>query len=167
MTQGPKVSIIVAVTADNAIGRGGDLIYRLKADMRHFRTLTMGRPIIMGRKTWESLPNGAVPGRRNMVVSRNKDYVAEGAEVFGSLSAALGVLDAEDEAMIIGGAQIYGEAMGLAHRLYLTQIDATAPDADTFFPEIKVDEWEVVDSGAPEKDAATGLSYRFVCLSRK
>lgn len=163
---GGNVSIIVAVTRDNAIGRGGDLIFRLRGDMRHFKAVTMGHPVIMGRKTWESLPNGALPGRRNMVISRNKDYRAEGAEVFGSLESALEALSAGDEAMVIGGAQIYGEALALASRLYLTVIDAEAGDADTFFPEIG-DEWVETDRGERFVDEASGLGYRFVCLSRK
>ena len=177
MRPDPSISIIVAVAADNAIGRNGDLLYRLRPDMRHFRAVTMGHPVIMGRKTWESLP-GALPGRRNMVVTRNSGYVAEGAETFPSLTDAIKALNPEDEAMIIGGEQIYRQAMPLADRLYLTYIDAPKGDADTFFPDVDPDEWEEIDINERADiipanghswttDPATQTRYRFVCLSRK
>ena len=172
----PQISIIVAVTTDNAIGRDGNLVVHIRDDMRHFREVTMGHPVIMGRKTWESLPGGALPGRRNMVVSRNADYRAEGAETYTSLQAAIDALRPGDEAMIIGGAEIYRQAMPLANRLYLTLIDTTVPDADTFFPPIDDSEWSEInpDTNQPSNatsqwriDERTGLHYRFICMTRK
>ena len=163
----PTISVIVAVDRDNAIGRNGELVYRLRDDMRHFRAVTMGHPVVMGRKTWQSLPAGALPGRRNVVVSRNPDFKADGAEVYPSLPAALKALENADTVMIIGGASIYAEALPLAHTLYLTQIDASTADADTYFPAVDVDQWAVIDRGEWLTDAETGLRYRFVCLSRK
>ena len=154
------VNIIVAITADNAIGRGGDLIYRLKDDMRHFKEITMGHTIIMGRKTWESLPKGALPGRRNVVVSRNADYAAPGAEVYTSLQEALQQCANAGKVFVIGGAQIYAQALPVAERLYLTAINAEAPDADTFFPEIDHAEWTVESSEPMQTDVLLTFKNR-------
>lgn len=171
MTQKPLLNVIVAVTTDNAIGRNGDLVYRLRGDMRHFRELTMGHPVIMGRLTWESLPSGALPGRRNIVVSRNKDYEAPGAEVVTSLDEATASLNPGEEAFIIGGGRIYEAAMPMADRIYLTVIDAEAPDADTFFPAVYPvtpdSEWTVTTDEPWQTDERSGIRFKFVCLSRK
>lgn len=172
-----EISIIVALAADNAIGSKGELLYRLKPDMRHFRAITMGHPVVMGRKTWESLPK-ALPGRRNMVVTRNPDYNADGAEVYTSLEDALQAIGPGTEAMIIGGEQIYRQALPMATRLYLTHIDAPGDHADTFFPEIDPAQWEETDINERDDiipanrhswftDPETQLRYRFSCLKRK
>lgn len=160
------INIIVAITSNNAIGRNGDLVYRIKDDMRHFRDLTMGHTIVMGRKTWESLPKGALPGRRNVVISRNADYQAQGAEVYTSLEKALEKCNT-DKVFIIGGAQIYAQALPVAERLYLTSISAEVPDADTFFPEIDNSQWAVESLEPKQTDESTGVKYQFICLSRK
>ena len=136
---GPEIRIIVAVANDGAIGRRGDLVFRLRDDMRHFRQLTTGHTIIMGRRTWESLPKGALPQRHNIVISRNKAYRAPGAEVFHSLDDALKTIEPEGIAYIIGGAQIYEQALERASQINITQIHATAPDADTHFPTLNPD----------------------------
>lgn len=164
----PTISIIAALTQDRAIGRHGDLIHHISADLRRFKTLTMGHPIIMGRKTFESLPKGALPGRRNMVVSRRGNACnAPGAEVFTSLEEAITALAPDDEAFIIGGGQIYASAIGMADRLLLTEIDEAPPaDADTFFPEYDADKWRTDDLGEWTTDPGNGLRYRFICLSR-
>lgn len=167
MMNSARVNIIVAITPDNAIGRDGDLLYRLKPDMRHFKEITMGHPIVMGRKTWQSLPKGALPGRRNIVISRNKSFEAPGAEVYGDLLSALSVVPSDEDLFIIGGAQIYAAALPLADKLYLTVIDAPSDGADTFFPEINIDEWVAEDVSEWQDDEESGVRYRFVCLSRK
>lgn len=161
-----NINIIVAITNNNAIGRDGDLVFRLKGDMRHFRELTMGHTIVMGRKTWESLPKGALPGRRNVVISRNPEYEAPGAEVYTSLEEALKHCE-NDTVFIIGGAQIYSQSLRLAERLYLTAIKADVPDADTFFPEIDHAEWTVESLDPMQTDEDAGVNYQFICLSRK
>lgn len=97
-----KISIIVAVTRNNAIGTNGDLLYHISADLKHFKEITMGHPIIMGRKTFESFPNGPLPGRRNIVITRNTDYVHQGIEVVHSLKEAIDAVADTDEAMVIG-----------------------------------------------------------------
>lgn len=161
------ITLIAAVCLDNAIGQDGDLICHLRPDMRHFRNTTMGHPVIMGRKTWESL-GGPLPGRRNIVISRQEDFVAPGAEVFRTLHSALQTVDSSDEAFIIGGQQIYTLALPLANRLNITHINIEAPGADTFFPAIDTGRWVADNPHAPwQKDPDTDIEYRFICYSRK
>lgn len=165
----PPVSIIVAVAAHHAIGAGGGIPFHISADMKRFRSITMGKPIVMGRRTFESLPSGALPGRRNIVITRQPDYRADGAEVAPSLDEALR-LAAEgnpEEIMIIGGGQIYEAAVGLTHRIYLTEVCGEYPDADTFFPRLDFGQWVVEEASEPLTDAASGLGYRFLTLRRR
>lgn len=129
--------LIVAIDRKRAIGRAGDQLYYIREDLRHFRTLTMGNTVIMGRKTFEALPKGALPGRKNIVVTRNPSYSAAGAEVAHTLPEALGM--ASGEAFIIGGAEIYRQALPLTDTLHITVIEDEARDADTFFPSIPFD----------------------------
>ncbi len=142
------VNIIVAIDRKGGIGRGGDLLFHIGADLRHFKALTWGHTVIMGRKTFESLPKGALPGRRNIVVTRNRSYVAPGADVAHSLEEALGMV--QGEAFVIGGAEIYRQALPLADRLYLTVIKDQADDADTFFPHIPIGDYRVCAVETPE-----------------
>lgn len=135
------MKLIVAIDRRGGIGRHGDLLYHISADLRRFKALTSGHTVIMGRKTFESLPKGALPNRRNLVVSRNASYKAPGAETFITLESALA--SAEGEAFVIGGAQIYRSALPLADELLLTIVDAQADDADTFFPAIPLDDYRV------------------------
>lgn len=127
------INIIVAATIDGAIGLRGDMLYYIRPDLRHFKALTTGHTVIMGRKTFDSLPKGALPDRRNIVITRQKDFQAPGAEVAHSLDEALRMASGS-EVFIIGGESIYRAAMPLADRLYLTQINTVRSDADTFFP---------------------------------
>ncbi len=129
------VKIIAAVCSNGAIGRGGDLMFHISDDLKRFKALTMGHPIIMGRKTFESFPKGPLPGRRNIIISRRKDYAPAGAEVYDSPEAALKACGESDEVFVIGGGEIYRQFIDLANELDLTEIDATPADADTFFPE--------------------------------
>lgn len=164
-----KLSVIVAIAADRAIGRGGDLLFHISADLKRFKAITMGHPIIMGRKTFESCPKGPLPGRHNIVVTRSQDYRHEGVTVVHSLEDAIATAEADgaDEAFVIGGSQIYSQALPVADRMYLTEIDATAPDADTFFPAIDTDIWIETERNGPHTDQRSGLSYLFVCRERK
>lgn len=166
-----KVTIVVAIARNYAIGQDGDLICRLRPDMRHFRQITMGHPVLMGRKTWESLP-GALPGRRNMVITRQSDYIAAGAETYANMRAAMDAVPDDEEIMVIGGEQIYGLALPMATRLEITQLDVDAPGADTFFPPIDPGKWtpadgKNIDEIEWETDGETGVRYRFICLTRK
>ena len=166
MTSKPSINIIVAVASDLAIGRAGDLLFHISADLRRFKELTMGHPIIMGRKTFESLPKGALPGRRNIVVSRNPGFRAPGAEVFTTLDNAIAACRNAEKAFIIGGAQIYSQAVATADRLLLTRFDRTAAGADCFFPAISPDSWLTVDRSDWMTDEKSGVRYRFETLER-
>lgn len=163
----PQVNIIVAVAPDLAIGRNGDLLFHVSADLRRFKELTMGSPIIMGRKTFESLPKGALPGRRNIVISRNNDFCADRAEVFPSLDDAIAACSASDRVFIIGGAQIYNLALDKADRLLLTRFDRSVSDADCFFPKISPDLWQTDECSDWTSDEKSGVAYRFETLSKK
>ena len=125
--------IVAAVARNGVIGRGGVLPWRLRSDLRHFRRLTTGHAVLMGRKTWESLGR-PLPDRRNVVVSHDPSFTAPGAEVYPSLEAARAALEAEPVVFVIGGAQIYRQTLPFADRLVITEVDAE-PQGDAFFPE--------------------------------
>lgn len=158
------MTIIAAVTKDLALGRGGDMIYHISADLRRFKQLTMGHPLVMGRRTFESFPKGPLPGRRNIVVTRNASYRHEGIETQPSLEAALA--SAGPEAMVIGGGQIYAQAMPMADALEITEIDAQAPDADTHFPPIDPAHWRLVSQSPWQVDSRTGVRFRYLRFER-
>lgn len=149
-TDKPVVSIIVAAAENGVIGRDNDMPWRLSTDLKRFKALTLGKPVIMGRRTWESIGR-PLPGRPNIVVTRDANFQAEGAHVVGSLEEgiALGRKLAEEvgagEVCIIGGGKIYAQALPLADRVHLTRVLA-AIDGDTHFPEIKSDGWRLVSS---------------------
>lgn len=161
----PSLAIIVATTRDFAIGRGGDLLFHISDDLKRFKTLTMGHPIIMGRKTFESFPKGALPGRRNIVITRNPDYSAHGVETAKSLEEALAMCPASSECFVIGGGEIYAAALPLASRIELTLIDAEVPDADTWFPTLSNREWSLPEKPRFDRtDPETGVAYTFLTL---
>jgi dihydrofolate reductase len=128
----PRVAIIAAVARNGVIGHGNALIWHLPADLAHFKRVTLGHPILMGRKTWEAIGR-PLPGRRNVIISRDPAYVARGAEVAGSLHAALQLCTDAPEVFVVGGGEIYAEALPLAQQLWLTEIHADA-QGDTHFP---------------------------------
>lgn len=160
-----RISIIVAVAHDGAIGRQGDLLFHISDDLRRFKAITMGHPIIMGRKTFESFPKGALPGRRNIVITRQADYTAPNIEVADSLDQAIDMASDAEEAFVIGGGEIYRQAIDRASRLFLTEIDAQVADADTFFPAIPTD-FHLDEETPWLNDPHSGVAYRFVTLSR-
>lgn len=129
------ISMIAAVGKNLELGKNNDLIWHFKEDMKFFKETTMGHPVIMGRKTFESLPK-ALPGRKNIVISANPEYKADGAEVVTSVEEAIKLAETEDtDAFVIGGGRIYNEFLPYADNLYLTEINAECPDADTYFPD--------------------------------
>ena len=142
-SQNPEVVIIAAVAANRAIGKNNALIYKISEDLVRFRQLTEGKAVVMGRKTWESLPSQArpLPNRRNIVISQQSNFVANGATVICSLDAALELLNEYQQIFIIGGEQIYRAAMPLADRLEITEVDLM-PEADAWFPEIDNKDWK-------------------------
>lgn len=163
----PVISMIAIVARDGAIGRGGDQPFHISADFKRFKQLTLGHPVIMGRRTFEALPGGALPGRRNIVISRNPDYRAEGAETSSSIGDAIAMCDGAGEVFIIGGGRVYSQAISMADRLLMTEVSAEVPDADTFFPAIDPEVWTVAETSPEAVDPRSGVSYRFVTYLRR
>ena len=161
-----EVNIIVAVGRDGEIGRGGDLIWHISADLKRFKALTMGHPVIMGRKTWESLPKKPLPGRRNIVVTRNPDFIAQGAEVVHTPEEALR-MTGEEDVFIMGGAQLYNAFLSVATRYFLTEVDANCADADAFisYPP-DPEEWTAVEA-SDSQSTPDGVTYKYVTYERK
>lgn len=159
------LSIIAAINRNRGLGFGNQLLYWLPNDLKRFKALTTGHTIIMGRKTFESLPKGALPNRRNIVLTSQKKTF-EGTECFSSLQEALDACRKEEEIFIIGGASIYSEAMAFADRLYLTEVDDDQKPADVFFPEIKETDWKEKSRECHPKDEKHLYSYSFVDYER-
>lgn len=136
------ISLVVAASTNNVIGVNGALPWHLPEDLRHFKRITMGKPMIMGRTTFEAIGR-ALPGRRNIVLTRQSGYSAEGCEVVPDVAAALSSAGDADEIMVIGGGEIYRQFLSLAERIYLTRVQAEIA-GDTLFPELDPDEWQVV-----------------------
>lgn len=173
--EGSGVSLIAAVAKNGAIGFENKLLYWLPNDLKRFKALTTGHTIIMGRRTFESLPKGALPNRRNIVLTKNAHFIAPNIETFSSLEAALEAcltpVNTESvkfgEVFIIGGASVYREALPLATRLCLTLVDDTPSQADAFFPWLNPAEWTVVADEAHEADDRHDYAYRFIDLERR
>jgi dihydrofolate reductase len=140
----PEIVVIAAVARNRVIGKDNRLLWNIPEDMAHFKALTSGHTVIMGRKTWESLPPRfrPLPGRRNIVISRQADYAAPGAETANSLENALKLASTAATAFVIGGEQIYRQAMAVADRLEITKVDQE-PEGDAWFPEIAAVDWEI------------------------
>ena len=162
----PQIALIAAVPRNGAIGRDKKLLWVEPVDQRHFRQVTMGCPVIMGRHTWESLPERfrPLPGRRNIVVTRQPAYVAPGAETVGSLDEALSRLAAAPRVFVIGGGQLYAEALPQADELVLTEIDADLA-GDTFFP--AWDRAAFVETSRVPQQATDGTPFAFVTYRRR
>lgn len=150
-----KVTLVVAIAENGVIGRDGGLPWRLSTDMKRFKETTMGKPVVMGRKTWESFPKRPLPGRRNIVVTRDRTYGAEGAETALSLDEALERARGEPEICVLGGGEIYAQALPVADRLDVTHVLAEI-DGDTHFPPIDPETWDAIsveEIPAGEKDS--------------
>jgi dihydrofolate reductase len=159
------ITLVAAVAKDGAIGRDNALLWHLPEDLARFKALTLGKPVVMGRKTWESLPPKfrPLPGRRNLVVSRSVRELA-GAEVFASLEAALAACS-EPEVCVIGGAELYALALPRADKLALTEVDASFPDADRHFPAWPRERF--AEAARETRTGASGLRFDFVDYLRK
>ncbi|MDA3854305.1 MAG: dihydrofolate reductase [Bacteroidales bacterium] len=161
-----KISIIVAITDDFAIGKDNDLLLNIPGDLKHFKNVTKGHTVIMGDRTFISLPNGALPKRRNIVLTLDKDYVAPGCEMAYSIEDVKEMCQDEEEVFIIGGGTIYKLFYPLADQLYLT-IAHTKVEADTFFPTVNYDEWnETSREDIPAGDKCD-FGFSFVNFERK
>jgi dihydrofolate reductase len=157
-------ALIWAQAADGAIGRGGDMPWHLPEDQRYFRTITGHHPVVMGRRTWDSLPARfrPLPNRPNLVVTRSRDWTAEGAQVFSDVSEALSAASALDETVfVMGGGEIYRAAMESAQVAYVTEIDVQVPDADTWAPDLDSARW-TLESDTQWRESSAGLRYRFL-----
>lgn len=160
-----RISLVVAAAANNVIGKDGALPWHIPGDLRRFKQITMGHPIVMGRRTWESIGR-PLPGRHNIVMSSDSDYRAEGATVVASPAAALEAAGNADEIMIIGGGQVYELFLPIAERIYFTRIDATI-DGDTFFPEPNAAEWRTIKSEYQRAAGSSIPAFRFEILKRR
>lgn len=160
-----NINIIVAIAQNNAIGFENKLLYWLPNDLKRFKALTTGHTIIMGRKTFESFPKGALPNRRNVVLTR-QDITFSGAERYNSLQEALDSCKSEEEIYIIGGASVYQEALPIADKLCITLIENTPKEADAFFPEINLKEWKETSRGAHTTDEKHLYPYTFIDYER-
>lgn len=153
------ISIIVAVADDWGIGRSNDLLWNIPEDLKRFKRLTTGKTVVMGKRTWESLPRRPLPNRRNIVITDVPGEIIEGAVMAYSISDAAAMCSRDDESFIIGGGSIYRQFLPLADRLYITHIHSRA-EADTYFPEIDRNIWKVASEEAfPPKEDAPAYTY--------
>ncbi|MEL7547578.1 MAG: dihydrofolate reductase [Pseudomonadota bacterium] len=153
MSGSVRIALIVARARNGVIGRDGTLPWQLSDDLATFKKLTRGKPLIMGRRTWQSLPRRPLPGRPNLVLTRDWQFNAPGAHVFSEFAAALAasksmaVAQPVDEVMVIGGEALYRDALGIADRLYVTDVDA-APEGDAYFPEFEEADFDLTEIGS-------------------
>lgn len=161
-----SLSLIVAIDEQGAIGRDNQLLWHLPSDLAWFKQQTLGKPVIMGRKTYDSIGK-PLPKRRNIVISRNPALEIPGVELANSLQGALKLIGEETELMVIGGGQIYSEALPLASRLYLTRVATTVADADTFFPQIDFSEWSLSLELVHASDEKNRFDMRFQVWDRR
>jgi len=159
-----KISIVVAMAANRVIGRDNQLPWHLPADLKYFKQTTMGKPILMGRKTWESIGR-PLPGRTNIVITRDENYDAPGCVVVHSIEAALQAAAKQDEVMIIGGAEFYRQVLPRTDRIYLTRINEDF-EGDTLFPELISSEWQEAGRVDCDADDNNPHSYSFITLDR-
>ena|SRR3989338_6130186 len=159
------ISLIVAIGKNNVIGNKNSLPWSLPADMKHFKELTSGKPIVMGRKTFESIGK-PLPNRKNIIITRDRDYKAEGCIVVHSLNESLKAAKGNQEVMVIGGSQVYKEFLPKVDKMYLTLIDADF-DGDVYFPKYDIKEWEEESYEEHVRDNENPYDYKFIALRRK
>lgn len=169
-SRGRSLSAIVAMGLDRAIGFEDDMPWHVPEDLRRFKALTMGHPVIMGRTTWESLPKRPLPGRRNIVISSNSEtrrkIEEEGAETASSIREAVAMCPPPEEPFVIGGASVYSRALPMLTRIYVTLIDEVFAQADRFFPSLIRSEWKTIEREGPFV-SKSGLRYSFLTLVRR
>ena len=161
-----QISMIAAIGQNREIGLDNQLLWKLPDDMKFFRQHTLGKPILVARKTWESFGAKPLPGRRNVVLTRDTAYLAEGAEVVHSIDSALKLLEGEAEIMVIGGANLYEQLLPLSHNLYLTQV-LSAFDADSFFPKLDLSQWREISREHHDIDERHEFAFDFVIMERQ
>lgn len=161
------ISIIVAIAENYAIGKKGDLLCHMPADLKHFKEITSGKTVLMGERTFFSLPKHPLPNRRNVVLTDVVGKTFEGAEVAYSIDELIAKVQGEEEAFVIGGGMVYRQMMPLADKLYITHIHNSWEDADTFFPEIKADEWQLLSAERHPADEKNPYDYTFAEYGRR
>ena len=161
------ISIIVAVAENYAIGKKGDLLCHLPADLKHFKEITSGKTVLMGERTFYSLPKHPLPNRRNIVLTDVQGKTFEGAEAVYSLDELCAKVQGEEEAFVIGGGMVYRQMMPRADKLYITHIHHSWDDADTFFPEIKETEWKLISSEDHQADEKNPYDFTFCTYNRR
>lgn len=161
------LTIIVAISENNAIGKAGDLLCYLPDDLKHFKALTTGATVVMGKKTFFSLPRRPLPNRRNIVLTRDSRFSHEQVEVAHSIEELMDMVKSDENVFIIGGGEVYRQLMPLAERLYVTHIHHSWEDADTFFPVIDMNEWQCVIQEHHESDERHAYEYTFATYERK
>jgi dihydrofolate reductase len=159
-----KISLVVAMASNGVIGRDNQLPWHLPADLKHFKQTTMGKPMLMGRKTWESIGR-PLPGRTSIVITSDRSYAAAGCIVVHSIDAAMAAATGQDEVMVIGGADLYRQLLPRADSIYLTRVHE-AFDGDTFCPKISNSEWHEVARSDYEADENNPHDYSFIQLER-
>jgi len=159
------VSAVVAIGENNAIGKDNQLLWRLPADLKHFKEITSGHTVIMGRKTYDSVGK-PLPNRRNIIITRNKDLEIPGVEIVASMDEALALCQEEEEVYVIGGAQIYASSMHLTDKIYLTRVHQSF-EADSFFPEIDPGIWSETEVEPHQPDEKNPIGYTFSTLIRR
>ncbi len=167
------LSLIVAVAQNGAIGRNNELLWHISEDLKYFKSTTTGHPVVMGRKTYESIGR-PLPGRRNIVLTRGDMEIpaikypqTTSMEIVHSLEEVFEIAKGDDEFFVMGGGMLYNATFAEADRLYLTRIYAAADDADTFFPEVKESEWEIEKEGEMLHDEENGIDFKFMVYKRK
>lgn len=164
-SRGRDLLAVVAAGRNGEIGVGGDMPWHIPEDLKHFKETTMGRAIIMGRSTWESLPRRPLPGRRNIVLTRNAAYQAPGAETYGSFEAALASCEPSERPVVIGGGKVYAEALPYLTEICVTRVDAEFSGADTYFPALPSEEWQLFEEGEWQL-SKSGHRFRIETLKR-
>ncbi|MDG4811810.1 type 3 dihydrofolate reductase [Hydrogenovibrio sp. 3SP14C1] len=166
ITKDMNLSLIAAMDKNRVIGADNDMPWHLPDDLKFFKANTLNKPVVMGRKTFESIGSRPLPNRRNLVITRNADYEAKGVEVFHSVEEALKTCSSDEEVIIMGGGQLYAQMMPFANKLYVTLVEADV-EGDTIFPEWLAEEWQEISKERHDKDERHAYAFEFMTLIRK
>lgn len=161
----PTISIIAAIGKNRELGKDNDLLWHISADLKRFKKITSGHPVIMGRRTFDSIHNKPLPNRRNIVITNSIDYSFEGIEIAHSVKEAMDKIGANEEVFILGGATIYEQLLPYTDKMYLTLIDEEYK-ADTYFPQYNESEWQLLEQINITDDDQAGVKYSFITLQR-
>lgn len=162
-----KIAMIVAIDRNNAIGKGGDQLVYISEDLKHFKATTTGHTVLMGRKTSDALPKGVLPNRRNIIITRSLSWQHEGADIAHSVEEAIGMIGDDEMVFVIGGGAIYKTMMPYAEVLYVTEIDKAFDEADTYFPVIDREEWQMSNVSDWMNDDKNDVRFRYVEYQRR